>query len=166
MKIAIGADHRGSDAVDRLLERLRQEGHDVERFGSCDGQRCDYPEAAYEVAHRVAAGEAERGILICGTGVGMGIAANKVCGVRAATVHDELTAQLARSHNDANVVTLSADLLGERLIQKIVDAFLTTEFEGGRHERRVSKIRAIERGESPSEACDDAPSPAGEETTY
>ena len=149
MRIAIGADHRGSDAVDRLVERLGREGHEVLRFGSSGGDACDYPEAAYDVAQRVAGGEADRGVLICGTGVGMGIAANKVDGVRAATVHDELTAQLGRSHNNANVICLSADLLGERLIDKIIDAFIKTEFEGGRHERRVNKIMAIERGDSP-----------------
>ncbi|MEO0511573.1 MAG: ribose 5-phosphate isomerase B [Planctomycetota bacterium] len=150
MRIAIGADHRGSDAVDRLVERLSRDGHDVSRFGSSGGTSCDYPEAAFDVSTRVAGGDADRGILICGTGVGMGIAANKVAGVRAATVHDELTAQLSRSHNDANVICLSADLLGDRLIDTIVDAFIGTEFEGGRHGRRVNKIAAIERGDEPA----------------
>lgn len=150
MNVAIGADHRGSEAVTRLAERLEREGHAVSRFGSQTGEACDYPEAAYEVATRVSAGDADRGVLICGTGVGMAITANKVKGVRAATVHDELTAQLSRSHNNANVLCLSADLLGERLIDKIVDAFIATEFEGGRHARRVAKIDAIERGETPA----------------
>lgn len=149
MRVAIGADHRGSDAVDRLVEGLTKQGYDVNRFGSVESNPCDYPEAAFEVAKRVASGDAQRGVLICGTGVGMAITANKVSGVRAANVHDELTAQLSRSHNDANVICLSADLLGERLIGKIVDAFLNTEFEGGRHARRINKIVAIERGLEP-----------------
>lgn len=152
MNIAIGADHRGSEAVRKLVDRLTRDGHHVEQFGSTDGEACDYPEAAYDVAQKIASGESERGILICGTGVGMSIAANKVDGVRAATVHDELTSELARGHNDANIVCLSADLLGERLIDKIVDAFLRTPFEGGRHERRVEKVKQIEKGEAPKAA--------------
>lgn len=151
MNIAIGADHRGSEAVRKLADRLTAGGHTVEQFGSIDGESCDYPEAAFDVAQRIASGDAQRGILICGTGVGMSIAANKVDGVRAATVHDELTSQLARSHNNANVVCLSADLLGERLIEKIIGAFIDTPFEGGRHERRVEKIAQIEQGVSPKD---------------
>ena len=143
MKIAIGADHRGSSparAVARLLER---EGHDVDIVGTCDDTPCDYPEPAYKVARLVADGQVERGVLICGTGIGMSIAANKVRGVRAAVVQDELTAELSRSHNDANILCLSGDLLGERLIEKIVQVFLRTAFAGGRHARRIRKIEAI-----------------------
>lgn len=150
MKISIGADHRGSDITDRLTQFLREQGHEVSRFGSVDGEPCDYPEAAYQVATEVSKGHADRGVLVCGTGIGMSIAANKVAGIRAAVVHDELTAHLARGHNDANIVCLSADLLGDRAMEKILDVFLRDEFEGGRHARRISKIRAIESGTEPS----------------
>jgi len=150
MNISIGADHRGSDITFRLAQFLADQGHTVTRHGSTDGEPCDYPEAAYEVGTEVASGKADRGILICGTGIGMSIAANKVAGIRAAVVQDELTAHLARGHNDANIVCLSADLLGERAMEKIVEIFLHDEFEGGRHARRISKINAIEAGAEPS----------------
>lgn len=150
MNIAIGADHRGIAAARSLAETLRREGHTVHVDEGCDGPACDYPERAFPVARLVASGAMDRGVLICGTGIGMSIAANKIKGVRAAVVHDELTAELSRSHNDANVVCVSADLLGQRLIEKIVDAFLKTPFEGGRHARRVRKISAIEQGIDPS----------------
>ena len=150
MKISIGADHRGSDVTLRLSHFLREQGHEVTRHGSSEGEPCDYPEAAFRVASEVASGKAERGVLVCGTGIGMSIAANKVAGIRAAVVHDELTAHLARSHNDANVLCLSADLLGERSIEKIVEVFLRDHFEGGRHSRRIAKIKAIELGAEPS----------------
>lgn len=150
MNISIGADHRGSDVTHRLTQFLREQGHKVSRHGSADGEPCDYPEAAFRVGTEVAAGQAELGILVCGTGIGMSIAANKVPGIRAAVVHDELTAHLARSHNDANILCLSADLIGERSIEKIVEIFLRDTFEGGRHARRVAKVRAIENGADPS----------------
>ncbi len=149
MNIALGADHRGSDAINRLAERLRGQGHEVTLHGSTGGETCDYPIAAFEVGQEVAEGRADRGVLVCGTGIGMSIAANKVAGVRAAVVNNELTSQLARSHNDANIVCVSADLLGLRLIEQIVDRFLSTEHEGGRHARRVERISAIEQGVSP-----------------
>ncbi len=151
MNIALGADHRGSDAINRLADRLKAGGHSVTLHGSTNGETCDYPIAAYEVGQEVSAGRADRGVLICGTGIGMSIAANKVDGVRAAVVNNELTAQLARSHNDANIVCMSADLLGLRLIEQIVDTFLKTEHEGGRHARRVDRITSIEKGRSPHE---------------
>lgn len=151
MNIALGADHRGSDAIGRLAERLKGEGHTVTLHGSIHGETCDYPIAAYEVGQEVASGRADRGVLICGTGIGMSIAANKVDGVRAAVVNNELTSQLSRSHNDANIVCVSADLLGLRLIEQIVDRFLTTEHEGGRHARRVDRISAIEQGRVPTD---------------
>lgn len=151
MRIAVGADHRGIETARELAARLEREGHQTTVDGPSNEQSCDYPEPAFAVARRVASGEAERGVLICGTGVGMSIAANKVNGVRAAVVHDELTAQLSRSHNDANVVCLSGDLLGRRLIDKIVSVFLKSEFEGGRHARRLAKITAIEQGEDPGQ---------------
>lgn len=150
MNIAIGADHRGVQAAITIAEVLERGGHTVEVAGGGSDEPCDYPDRAYQVGRLIASGQAERGVLICGTGIGMSMAANKVAGVRAALVYDELTAQLARSHNDANVMCLSADLLGIRLIEKIVDRFITTEFEGGRHARRVDKLRIIEKGEDPS----------------
>lgn len=149
MKIAIGADHRGGDTAVQLAERLRTQGHEVVLHVPAQGQPADYPDAAYTVGHMVADGRTSVGVLICGTGVGMSIAANKIKGVRAAAVHDEITAQLSRSHNDANIICLSADLLGVRLIEKIIDTFIATSFEGGRHARRVDKIRAIEEGRGP-----------------
>jgi len=103
------------------------------------------------VGKAIATGDAERGVLICGTGIGMCIAANKVKGVRAALAHDELTAQISRTHNDANVLCLSADLLGQRLIEKIVESWLATPFQGGRHERRLKEIAAIEEGKDPKD---------------
>ena len=150
MKISIGADHRGANAARQLADKLRSEGHEVVVAGGLDGTPCDYPERAYEVGNTVASGGADAGILICGTGIGMSIAANKIAGVRAAVVHDELTAALSRTHNNANVACLSADLLGQRIMEQIIDAFLGSTFEGGRHERRLRKIALIERGENPS----------------
>ena len=150
MKISLGADHRGEASIKLLADRLTSLGHEVFVQSDCQGTTCDYPERAYGVARQVADGTADRGILICGTGIGMSIAANKIAGARAAVVHDELTAQLSRSHNDANILCLSADLLGHRLIEKITDIWLATPFEGGRHARRVNKISAIEKGLDPA----------------
>lgn len=150
MRIALSADHRGTAAIKQLAEKLARDGHEAMLLGDCTGVACDYPENAYPVGLAVARREADLGVLICGTGVGMAIAANKVKGVRAAVVHDELTAEISRSHNDANVLCMSADLLGQRLIEKIVDVWIATPFAGGRHARRVHKIEAIERGEDPS----------------
>ena len=153
MKIALGMDHRGVDVARVLAERLPDDGHDVNVLGSYDGESCDYPDVTWSVAKTVAAGEAQFGILICGTGIGASIAANKVAGVRAALVHDESTARLSRQHNDANVLCLAGDVLTEDTeILRIVNTWLATKFEGGRHARRVNKIAAIERGENPVEA--------------
>jgi ribose 5-phosphate isomerase B len=150
MKIALSADHRGATGIRQLYEKLKREGHTAELLGDCSGAPCDYPERAWDVGQAVAKGKADLGILICGTGIGMSISANKVKGVRAAVVHDELTAQLSRSHNDANVLCLSADLLGQRLIEKIAEVWLATPFEGGRHGRRIRKIVAMEGGQDPA----------------
>lgn len=150
MRIAMSADHRGIQASKLLADKLRRDGHEVSLLESANGSAVDYPEPAYSVGKAVADGGADLGLLICGTGIGMSIAANKVKGVRAAVVHDELTAQISRSHNDANVLCLSADLLGQRLIESIVDTWIKTPFGGGRHARRVSKIKAIEDGRNPS----------------
>jgi ribose 5-phosphate isomerase B len=145
MRIAIGSDHRGYDAKRRLVDSLRQRGHEVHDVGS-DGTQTsvDYPDFAFEVATRVNSAQADRGILIDGSGIGMCIAANKVKGVRAAPCHDTVTAEMSRRHNDANVLCLSADLLGEELIERMVRIFLETDFEAGRHARRVDKITKFE----------------------
>jgi ribose 5-phosphate isomerase B len=151
MKLALSADHRGAAAARQLVERLRSQGHEVLTLGSLAGEPTDYPIHAHNVASAVSRGEAGMGLLICGTGIGMCIAANKVKGVRAALVHDELTAEISRSHNDANVLCLSADLLGQRLIEKITEVWLSTPFQGGRHARRLKEIEAIENGRSPEQ---------------
>ncbi|MCL4210951.1 MAG: ribose 5-phosphate isomerase B [Phycisphaeraceae bacterium] len=150
MRIAIGSDHRGVDAARSIRPHIEALGHTVALLGECSGNPCDYPDNAWLVGRAVASGEVDRGILICGSGIGMSIAANKIPGVRAALVTDELTAQLSRAHNNANVLCLAADLLGQNLLHRIIDTWLSTPFDGGRHERRIQKIHAIERGENPT----------------
>ncbi|MDZ4829859.1 MAG: ribose 5-phosphate isomerase B [Phycisphaerae bacterium] len=150
MKIALGTDHRGMAVAQSLLTHLRAEGHDITVLGECTGTSIDYPDVAFLVAKAVSQHEAERGILICGTGIGMCIAANKMRGIRAAMAQDELAAQLSRTHNDANVLCLSADLIGQTLAKRVVDVWTKTDFEGGRHQRRLNKIAAIERGDDPA----------------
>ncbi len=145
MRIAVGSDHRGTSIRHKILEFVAQLGHEVVDFGSNAEGPVDYPDIAQQVAHEVGNGDADRGILVCGTGIGMCIAANKVSGVRAAPCHDDLTAEMSRRHNDLNVLCLSADLLGEGIIHRMIEIWLTTPFEGGRHARRVDKITAIEK---------------------
>ena len=152
VRVAVRADHRGSEAARSITESLRRAGHEVTLFDSNPETPCDYPEQAWKVGQAVRQGRADRGVLICGTGIGMSIAANKIDSVRAAVVHDEMTSQLSRAHNDANVICLSADLLGARLMDKLVGVFMATEFEGGRHARRVGKIDAIEADQDPAGA--------------
>lgn len=144
MQIAIGCDHRGYQVKTKIVELLKRLDHSVVDVGTDDTASVDYPDIAADVAHRVAKGEADRGILICGSGLGMCIAANKVPGIRAASCHDDLTAEMSRRHNNLNVLCLSADMLGEKLIDRMVEIWLKTEFEGGRHARRVEKITALE----------------------
>ncbi|HTM56025.1 MAG TPA: ribose 5-phosphate isomerase B [Pirellulales bacterium] len=145
MRIAVGSDHRGFTIKSKVIDLLTQLGHDVVDAGPQTGASVDYPDIASLVAGQVSKGEVDRGILICGTGIGMCIAANKYPGVRAAPCHDDLTAEMSRRHNDLNVLCLSADMLGERLIDRMIEIWLKTEFEGGRHARRVEKIAEIER---------------------
>lgn len=145
MRLAVGSDHRGYHVKNKVLEFLTQLGHEVVDVGASDDASVDYPDFAGIVATKVAQGEVDRGILMCGTGIGMCIAANKVSGVRAATCHDEITAELCRSHNDVNVLCLSADMLGEGNVHRLIEIWLSTEFEGGRHARRIEKIRQIEQ---------------------
>jgi ribose 5-phosphate isomerase B len=145
MKIAIGSDHRGYEAKRRILPVLQKKlGHEVLDVGTHGRESVDYPDFAFAVALAVSEKAADRGILICGTGIGMCIAANKVPGVRAAPCHDSITAEMSRRHNDANVLCLSADLLGEDLIERMVRTWLETPFESGRHARRVEKITRFE----------------------
>ena len=145
MRIAVGSDHRGHAVKERIIELLRRLEQDVVDAGFSAQESVDYPDVAAFVAEKVSKGEVDRGILICGTGIGMCIAANKFPGVRAAPCHDDLTAEMSRRHNDLNVLCLSADMLGERLIDRMVDIWLKTEFEGGRHARRVEKIVQLEK---------------------
>ncbi len=146
MKIAIGSDHRGFEAKERIKALLAELGAEIVDHGARSRDACDYPDMGLAVAQDVSSGRAERGILLCGTGVGMSIAANKVDGIRAALCHDELTVQLSRRHNDANVLCMPADLVGDALMRSMVRTWLDTQFEGGRHARRVNKIREYERG--------------------
>jgi len=145
MQIAIGSDHRGFGMKLKLSEVLSELGHAVTDEGTHSPESCDYPDISKAVARKVSSGQADRGILICGTGIGMAITANKFPGVRAATCNDELTAEICRRHNDVNVLCLSGDLLGESRLDNLIRVWLNTEFEGGRHARRVEKITEIER---------------------
>jgi ribose 5-phosphate isomerase B len=144
MRIAVGSDHRGYQIKGKLVTLLRADGHEVTDYGTQSDQAVDYPDYAVSVAKSVASGKAERGILICGTGFGMAIAANKFKGVRAATCADEVMAEMCRRHNDVNVLCLPGDLIGDRPVGDLVRVWLATEFEGGRHSRRIDKINHIE----------------------
>ena len=144
MRIAIGSDHRGYAAKRRLLPMLERDGHEVVDMGCDDSASCDYPDYAIPVARAVARGEADVGILLDGSGVGMSVAANKIHGVRAALAHDEVTARRSREHNHCNVLCLAADLLGEEQVGQIVSSFLGTQFAAGRHQRRVNKVIEID----------------------
>ena len=144
MRICVGSDHRGVQVKQKVVALLDQLHHEVDDVGVETSESVDYPDIAAIVGQKVSKGEADRGILICGTGIGMSIAANKFPGVRAAPCHDDLTAEMSRRHNDLNVLCLSADLLGARLIDRMVEIWLSTEFEGGRHARRVGKIADLD----------------------
>ena len=145
MKVAVASDHRGFHVKNRVLDILKELGHEGMDFGPDTSESVDYPDFASKVSAAVSQGTVERGILICGTGMGMCIAANKFDRVRAANCHDELTAQVSRRHNDANVLCLSADLLGDQLISQMIEVWMRTEFEGGRHARRLQKILDLEQ---------------------
>ena len=151
MKIAFGSDHRGFEAKEQIRAIVTQMGHECIDFGTSDTHPVDYPDLAYSVAKAVSNEEVERAILVCATGLGMSITANKIKGIRAALCYDELSAHISRDHNDANVLCLSGDQIGEVLQRKIVEVWLNTEFSGGRHQRRVNKIAAIEAGKDPKE---------------
>ena len=146
MKIAIGSDHRGFRCKQELIQHLAAADHQVLDLGPGDDDAAaDYPDFAVQVARAVADGRVDRGILICGTGIGMSIAANKVHGIRAALCHDEVTAEISRKHNDSNVLCLAADMANPRTVGRMADVWLATPFEGGRHARRIGKVMDIEQ---------------------
>ena len=140
MKIVMGDDHAGVEFKNKLMEELRSKGYEIMNVGTDTLDSVDYPDIAKKVSEKVLNGEAKFGILICGTGIGISIAANKIKGIRAALCHNEYTAKLSRLHNDANIIALGARVLGENLGLACVEAFVNTEFEGGRHAKRVGKI--------------------------
>ena len=148
MKIAIGNDHGGVELKRHLVQYLEGKGFEVVNFGSDVTESTDYPIYAERVGRVVVSGECDRGILICGTGIGISISANKIHGVRCALCSEPVSAQLARQHNDANIVAMGARTIGPVMAEGIVDVFLNTEFQGGRHQRRVDKIMMLDRGES------------------
>ena len=145
MKIVLGADHNGVDFKQLLIDHLISGGYEIEDAGPSDTESVDYPDFAFAAAEMVSNGSADRGILICGSGIGMSMAANKVPGIRAALCFSPESAALARQHNDANVLTLAGWQSEASDVLQIVDTFLTTDFEGGRHARRVDKIMAYEK---------------------
>ncbi len=144
MRIAIGSDHRGYHLKEKLAALLRTKGHEILDEGTSATEAVDYPDFAALVARKVSNKTVDRGILICGTGIGMAITANKFPGVRAAPCTDEVTAEISRRHNDLNILCLSADMLSPRSVERMVELWIETEFEGGRHSRRVEKIHEIE----------------------
>ena len=143
MRIAIGCDHRGLDLKQFIIGLITEAEHSYEDFGCYTTDSVDYPDIAQKVAEAVSRGDFDRGILVCSTGIGMSIAANKVRGIRAALCHDAFSAQRARQHNDANILCLAAED-GQDTVREIVEAYLTYQFEGGRHWRRLNKIKDME----------------------
>ena len=144
MKIALGCDHGGYELKQFIMKTLEKLGYEYEDFGCYSLESCDYPDFGAAAARAVAEGKCDRGIVICTTGIGISIAANKVAGIRCAHCTDPLSAEMTRRHNDANILAMGARVLGTGLALKIVDTFLTTDFEGGRHARRVALISDIE----------------------
>lgn len=145
MKVAVGCDHAGYEVKDVVLQALQAVGHDYIDFGTFDKNSVDYPDFALKAAQAVASGKADCGILMCGTGIGISIAANKVLGIRCAHATCEFSAQAAREHNNANMLAVGARITAPEIIEKIVKIFLSTPFAGGRHEARVNKIAEIEK---------------------
>jgi len=145
MSIAIGCDHNGLELKNVIIELLKEKRIEFEDFGTRTKDPVDYPDIAEKLADSIARGKHERGILICGTGLGMAIAANKVRGIKAATCHDIYSAERSRKSNDAQILTMGAQIIGPELAKKLVEAWLVSEFQGGRSERKVRKIMEIER---------------------
>jgi len=146
MKIAMGSDHAGFELKEAVKSQLEKAGHEVEDVGTHSVESTDYPPFAAKAAELVAGGEAEKGVIVCGSGVGVSIVANKVDGIRAVNAHDAAEAEMSRRHNDANVVTLSGARLRPEDARPIVETFLATDFDGGRHARRVGEIAEVEKG--------------------
>ncbi len=144
MKIGIGNDHSGLQMKQEIVGFLQEKGHEVVNYGTDESERCDYPIYGERVGRAVAAGDVDRGILICGTGLGISLAANKVRGIRAVVCSEPCTARLSRQHNDANVLAFGARIVGIEMAKMIIETWLDTEFEGGRHKRRVDMIAEIE----------------------
>ncbi|MBQ7523268.1 MAG: ribose 5-phosphate isomerase B [Oscillospiraceae bacterium] len=144
MKLAIACDHGAFELKEKVKAHLLAQGHEVVDFGTHSAESCDYPDFAGPAAKAVASGECEKGIVLCMTGIGVSITANKVKGIRCALLHDLFSAKLTRQHNDTNMMALGAAITGEKLALEIVDTWLTTEFEGGRHQRRIDKMMAYE----------------------
>ena len=147
MKIVIGNDHTAVELKNHIKKFLENKGYDVTDFGTSSGERTDYPIYGYKVARSVADKEFDFGILICGTGIGISLAANKVKGIRAAVCSEPYSARLTRAHNNANIIAFGARVVGPSMAEMIVEEFLTTEYEGGRHQKRIDMISAIENGE-------------------
>ncbi|EHI97447.1 sugar-phosphate isomerase, RpiB/LacA/LacB family [Clostridium sp. DL-VIII] len=145
MKIAIGCDHGGFELKNEIINYLKSENHEVKDFGTYSTSSCDYPDIALPVSEAVASKEYEFGILICGTGIGIGISANKVPGIRAALCSDTFSAHATREHNNANILTMGQRVVGTGLALDIVKTFLTSKFEGDRHQKRIDKISEIEK---------------------
>lgn len=144
MKISIACDHGAYELKERLKAHLLAQGHAVTDCGTNSAESCDYPDFGIAAARLVADGTCERGVVLCTTGIGMSMAANKVRGVRCALCHETLSAELTRRHNDANVLAMGAGVTGGNLAERILDVFLTTQFEGGRHQRRIDKMMEAE----------------------
>ena len=144
MKISIASDHGGFDLKENLRAWLTEQGHEVEDFGCYSKDSCDYADFAEPAARAVAEGKCERGIVICTTGIGISMTANKVKGIRCALCSEPVSASLTRHHNDANMLAMGAGMVGPMMAREIVTAFLTNDFDGGRHQRRVDKIMAVE----------------------
>ncbi len=144
MRISVGCDHRGIPVKKQVIEWLGQLGHEPIDEGTFGEKSVDYPDIAAKIGRSVASGQTDRGVLVCATGIGMTIAANKIPGVRTATCNNEVTAEMSRRHNDLNVLCLAADLIGHRNIIRVLEIWLSTDFDGGRHARRLEKIAALE----------------------
>ena len=145
MKVGFGCDHTAIELKKILMDHLKEKGYEIVDFGTNSTESCDYPIYGEKVARAVAAGEVEKGILICGTGLGISLAANKVEGIRAVVCSEPFTAKMSRAHNNCNILALGARVVGAELAKMIVDTWLSTEFEGGRHQRRVDMIMDIEK---------------------
>ena len=144
MKIAIGCDHGALDLKNKVIAHLTAKGYEVVNFGTDTLDSCDYPDYAGPAAKAVASGECDKGIVLCTTGIGVSITANKVKGIRCALLSDKMSARLTRQHNDTNMMAIGAAVVGQMLALEIIDTWLGTEFEGGRHQRRIDKMMALE----------------------